>query len=179
MSTQSRSRRTYEQSCRELQRLGLIDQDAIPPLPPRQPRFDDESLGVNFFRTAVSGVDLSDMTLPRTFFGRSEISDCSFRNTDLSESTLCWNDFLDVDFTEGRLIASDLRAAIFVRANFSRSDLRNADLRQSTLEDCDFTDAQMLGTKFTCEQGSLLILSAQQIESINWQDDDGDEPDGG
>jgi uncharacterized protein YjbI with pentapeptide repeats len=80
--------------------LGWPDSEPAPPIPQRKPRYDDdETLGVSFFRTRVAG-DLSGLTLPRTFFGRSEIKGASFRGTDLRESRLCWNDFIDVDFSE-------------------------------------------------------------------------------
>jgi len=65
----------------------------------RAPRHDDEQLGVSFFRTRLADVTLDGLTLPRTFFGRSEIRGVSFPVTDLSESTANWNDFIDVDFS--------------------------------------------------------------------------------
>jgi len=68
---------------------------------------------VEFFRTRVSDDKFENLTLPRTFFGRSEIRDMSFRGTDLSESTLCWNDFIAVDFSDCDLSNGDLRASLF------------------------------------------------------------------
>lgn len=172
-------RRTYAESCEALQRRGLLDPGDIPPMPDRQPRFDDpEPLGVNFFRTRVEG-DLARMTLPRTFFGGSEVSDASFCDTDLSESTLCWCDFVGVDFTDANLRAGDLRASTFERVRFERSDLRDADLRRSSFKDCSFSGCLMDGTKLTRSQGRQLSLSPQQLAGIAWQSDDGDEPGGG
>jgi BTB/POZ domain-containing protein KCTD9 len=90
----------YEASCRHLHEMGFPDSDPAPPIPRCKLRYDDdEQLGITFFRTRVTD-DLSGLTLPRTFFGRSEIKEASFRGTDLRESWLCWNDFIDVDFSE-------------------------------------------------------------------------------
>jgi uncharacterized protein YjbI with pentapeptide repeats len=167
------ARRTYEHSCQELQQLGLLDPGAIPPLPAQRPSYDDEQpLGVSFFRTLVSA-DLSNMTLPRTFFGRSEVSEASFRNSDLSGSTLCWNDFVSVDFSNCSLKGSDMRASTFKHVNFTRSDLQDADLRLSQFEDCDFTDANLRGAKLTRSQAKRIGLSASQKEGVAWQASEG------
>ncbi len=194
MSSQRATRLSYEESCRLLQRLGYPDVGAdgvIPPLPDHRPQCDDEApLGVSFFRTFVgqdieegdedvSHRDLENLTLPRTFFGRSYIQHVSFKNTDLSESTLCWNDFIEVDFTDADLSGADLRASIFRQVAFVRVNLRNADLRHSTLKECDFTDADMAGAKLTRKRGESIHLSDEQRKVIDWQESDGDEPLGG
>ena len=62
-------------------------------------------MGLSFFRTFVGNGELDSLTIPRTFFGRSEKRAISFKNTDLSESCLCWSDFIDVDFTDVNLPA--------------------------------------------------------------------------
>ena len=80
----------------------------------------------------------------------------SFRNTDLSESTLCWNDFADVDFTD--------------------ADLRAADLRDSIFQGCTFVGADLRGAKLARAQASQLALSPEQQAVVVWNDD---EPDGG
>ena len=174
------TRLSYEDSCRRLQQ-GYRDARGIPPMPDHVPRLDDpEPLGVSFFRTSVGeGYDLGNLTLPRTFFGRSEIDDASFKNTDLTESNLCWNNFTDVDFTDAVLARSDLRASLFNRVRFVRADLRGADLRRSSFDDCLFDDALMSGVVLTREQGRGLKLSEQQRAAIRWCDDDGPEPEGG
>ncbi len=64
---------------------------------------EDEQSGFGYFRNLVYEGDLHNLTMPRTFFGKSEIGLFSFRNTDLSESTMRWNDWLDCDFTEANL----------------------------------------------------------------------------
>jgi uncharacterized protein YjbI with pentapeptide repeats len=185
MSSGQIPRRSYEESCRLLQRLGYSDagtEGMIPPVPNHRPQYDDETpLGVSFFRTRVGADehDLENLTLPRTFFGKSEVGPVSFRNTDLSESTLCWNDFNEVDFTDADLSGCDLRASIFSQVDFVRANLRNADLRRSSFEACDFTDAEMRGAKLTQEQGEQIDLSEEQRQEIDWQEIDGDEPPGG
>jgi BTB/POZ domain-containing protein KCTD9 len=169
----------YEASCRRLHELGLAYSEPAPPVPERKPRQDDdEPLGLSFFRTRVTG-DFSGLTLPRTFFGRSEISEASFRGTDLHESTLCWNDFIDVDFSQAILTNADLRASLFEGVSFAEADLAFADLRISTFTHCVFDRASMKGTILTRRQGKTLSLSASQIGEISWTDDEGDDPSGG
>src|SRR3954470_12120089 len=119
-----RTRRSYEQSCLELQQSGWLRAGSLPPLPSKRPAYDDEEpLGVEFFRTQVSDAKFENLTLPRTFFGRSEIKNVSFAGTDLSESTLCWNDFVLVDFSGCDLSRGDLRAALFNSVKFCESSL--------------------------------------------------------
>ena len=188
------NRLSYEDSCRLLQRTGYTNaagaEGLIPPLPDHRPQCDDEEpLGVSFFRTFVgqdieegdedeSHRDLENLTLPRTFFGRSYIQHVSFQNTDLSESTMCWNDFTEVNFTDANLSGCDLRASFFSEIDFVRTNLQNADLRRSNFEACDFTDADMRGAKLTHEQEDEIDLSKQQQQEIDWQDNDGDETPG-
>ena len=173
-------RRDYLDSIRRLKELGLLGPDESPILAVRIPQPEDEGpLGVCFYRTFLSdGADLSNLTLPRTFFGRSEIRDASFRNTDLTESNLRWNDFIDVDFTEAILTRADLRASQYTRVNFACADLRGADLRRSDFEDCVFDGALMEGALLARNQGSRLSLSAAQKTAIAWGDD-GPQPSGG
>jgi uncharacterized protein YjbI with pentapeptide repeats len=103
----------------------------------------------------------------------------SFRNTDLSESTLCWCDLNGVDFTDGDLRDCDLRASRFIRVKFVRATLRNADLRRSFFEDCDFTDADLRRARLTYLQGRKLVLSEGQKAVIDWRFMDGEVPGGG
>ncbi len=173
-------RLSYVDSCLRLQGNYLAAGD-IPPIPEHLPQSDDEApLGVSFFRTFVGeGDDLSNLNLPRTFFGRCEINDALFQNTDFTESNLCWNDFTDVDFTEAVLASSDLRASAFLRVKFVSANLKNADMRLSSFESCDFTNALMAGAVLTKTQGELLSLSNKQKSEISWTTEDGPEPRGG
>lgn len=200
MSAERSPRLSYEESCQFLRRLdGLAvgTEGPFPPMPDHHPQFDDEEpLGINFFRTwlgvgrpfnlsvpddwvDVPEFALENLTLRRTYFGKSEVGPISFRNTDLSESTLCWNDFIEVDFTDADLSESDLRGSVFRRVAFVRTSLRNADLRHSVFETCDFTDADMAGAKLTRKQGRRIRLCDEQRKVIDWQDRDGEEPAGG
>ena len=140
----------------------------------------DSVRGVGFFRALLEDADdFCDLTLPRSFFNRSAIDRSSFRNTDLAESFLCWNDFNDVDFSDAVLARADLRASMFARVRFDSADLSGADLRQSDFEDCTFAHATMVDTVLTRAQGARLALSAAQRARIAWTDDDGPEPPGG
>jgi len=170
---------SYEESCRLLQSQGFLDAGDIPSLPARAPHFDDEQIGISFFRTRLADVKLDGLTLPRVFFGRSEIRNVSFRGTDLSESTANWNDFIDVDFSGADLSRADLRASIFDRVSFRGANLCGVDLRWATFRKCDFTGTDMTDAKATRAFTWLLRSSRHQRRTIDWQTDSGPEPDGG
>ena len=172
-------RLSYEDSCRALQREKIIDQGDIPALPKRLPRYDDEVLGVSFFRTMLADAKLEHLTLPRTFFGRSEIRATSFLDTDLSESTVNWNDLVDVDFSSADLSRCDFRACQFQSVRFVAARLVGADFRRCSFTGCDFTGADLTGAKFTKKAAALLHLSSEQQHVVDWQADDGTEPGGG
>ncbi len=173
-----KARLTYDDSCRLLQKLGALPDGELPPLPAAMPAYDDETLGVSFFRTFVGSDALDNLTLPRTYFARSEIRGTSFKNTDLSESRLCWNDFIEVDFTKAKLAGSDLRASVYERVKFIGADLQNADLRRATFTDCDFTGADLRGAKLSKGAKTLESLTADQRGGIDFQPE-GEEPPGG
>jgi BTB/POZ domain-containing protein KCTD9 len=173
-------RLSYEDSCVRLQSR-YLEKGIIPAIPDHMPAYDDPGpLGVNFFRTFVGdGEDLRNLTLPRTFFGRSELSNVSFENTDLSESNLCWNDFIDVDFTDAVLAGSDLRASNYERVKFIRSNLSGVDMRLSSFRNCEFAGANMTRAIMTRAQAAKLTLSGDQQRVIDWAEEDGPEPSGG
>ena len=172
-------RLSYEESWRALQRDQIIDEGEIPALPERSPRYDDEVLGVNFFRTALAEAKLENLTLPRTYFGRSEIRATSFQNTDLSESTANWNDLIDVSFKLANLSHCDLRACLLERVSFVEATLTEVDFRGCGFKGCDFSGADLTGAKLTKKAGAALRLTPDQQAVIDWQSEDGDEPDGG
>jgi uncharacterized protein YjbI with pentapeptide repeats len=174
-------RLNYDLSCARLRELGLLDHDSHPPMPERLPQYDDgDPLGFSVFRVRLDdAVDLSDLTLPRTFFGRSEINRVLFRNTDLHESNLCWNDFNGTDFTRADLSGSDMRSSLFHKVLFINANLNGADLRRSSFTDCHFERAAMKGVVLTHEQGAAMWLSETQRQSIDWRDEIGPEPGGG
>ena len=169
----------YEESCHALQREQIIDAGEIPPLPQRSPCYDDEILGVNFFRTSLAEAKLENLTLPRTYFGRSEIRATSFQNTDLSESTANWNDFIDVSFNSADLSRCDFRACLMEKVSFVGACLADTDFRSCGFKGCDFSDADMAGAKLTKKAGASLRLSPDQQSAIDWQAEDGEEPEGG
>lgn len=173
------NRKPYKESCQLLIDWQLLEGDTLPELPPRPPRDDDEQLGVSFFRTKLADVQLQSLTLPRTFFGRSEIRAVSFHDTDLSESNAAWNDFIDVDFSEADLSRVDLRGSIFKRVNFRGAILRGADLRRTEFRGCTFTDADLTGAKLSRSLLWFLRLSSAQRRSVDWQSGPGPEPEGG
>ena len=172
-------RLSYEDSCRALQQQQIIETGDVLPLPERSPRYDDEARGVEFFRTMLADAKIEHMTLPRTFFGRSEIRAVSFKNTDLSESTANWNDFIDVNFDEADLSRSDFRACLFERVRFKHANLTGTDFRYCGFKDCDFSGADLTDAKFTTKAGAALQFSPEQKQVIDWQAEDGEEPEGG
>jgi BTB/POZ domain-containing protein KCTD9 len=175
------ARISYDLSCARLRNLGLLDQEDAPPTPKRLPQYDDkEPLGVSIFRTRLpDALDLSNLTLTRTFFGRSEIRRVLFRNSDLHESNLCWNDFIGTDFTEADLGRSDMRASLFQEVLFVAANLDGADLRRSSFIGCDFEKAAMKGTILTRKQGAEMFLTEAQSQYVDWRDENGPEPPGG
>jgi BTB/POZ domain-containing protein KCTD9 len=126
----------------------------------------------------LADVDASGLTIPRTFFSRSAIERCSFVDTDLSESNLCWNDFEETDFSHAVLRGADLRASEFMGCSFENADLSGADLRQSGFDDCSFKNAHLEGARLTDDQLNALELSREQRKSVV-PEGPGDEPDGG
>jgi uncharacterized protein YjbI with pentapeptide repeats len=172
-------RLSYEDSCRTLQSQQIIDSGDIPRLPQQPPRYDDEVLGVSFFRTMIADSKIEHLTLPRTFFGRSEIRATSFQDTDLSESTANWNDFIDVDFSTADISHADFRACVFERVRFSGARLAGVDFRHCGFKACDFSGADLTDAKLTKKAGASLQLSSEQQSVIDWQAEDGEEPEGG
>jgi BTB/POZ domain-containing protein KCTD9 len=173
------SRVSYPESCRRLQAAGLLDDGELPRMPDRVPRYDDETVGVSFFRTWVNEVDFSNLTLPRIYVGRSKIERVSFHNADLIESNLCWNDFLEVDFSAAVLARSDLRRSVFYRVNFTDADLCGTDFRGSSFKGCVFDRAIMNGAILAGKQSAQMSLDQAQKTSIEWRKAEGPNPDGG
>ena len=173
-------RKNFEETISVLRSIGLVCDDQSPKLPEEIPQFDDENpCGFRAFRMGVEKMDLSGLDMRRTFFSKSEISECNFHSTDLSESNLCWNDFINADFSESILSRSDMRASIFEGANFKGANLSSADMRRSNFNNCNFEGANMSGVKLTRISASTMGLSEQQRSSIDWQADNGQEPAGG
>jgi uncharacterized protein YjbI with pentapeptide repeats len=173
------ARLSYEDSWGVLQELQVVAPGAAPSQLRNPPRHDDEVLGVSFFRTMLAEAKLEHLTLPRTFFGRSELRAVSFRDTDLSESVANWNDFIAVDFSRADLSRSDLRACLFEQVCFVGAVLVGVDFRYCGPKHCDFTDADVTDARFTVKAGAALRLSDEQRSVIDWQSDDGEEPAGG
>jgi len=158
-----------------------------PFVPESMPNYDDEVLGVEFFRTEVEDADYSFLTLPRTFFGRSELKKVNYQNSDLSESRMCWNDFIECDFSNADLSKCDMRSPNFENCNFSGANLKEADLRCAGMTNCNFTGADVTDVQalpahhlYHRNVGSIeALLTDEQCVSIDWTDDAGEEAPGG
>ena len=146
------------------------------------PNYDDAEPGFSLFRTNVEDADLSSLTLPRTFFGRSSLLRVRFANTDLSESRMCWNDFEECDFSGADLSGCDMRASSFEGCKFVGTILRGADLRRSSFDDCDFTGAELTGAVAEVEDAIGCVedyLTDGQRSVMVGASDPGPEPPGG
>lgn len=145
------------------------DGQGQPFVPARMPSYDDpEPLGLSFFRCSYADADLSNLRLPRTFFGRSSLERLNVQNTDLSESRMCWNDFVDCDFSHADLTGCDLRASIFKGCTFASATLRRAEMRGATFSRCLFTNSDMASARLTYFQRLTLKLSVEQKANIEW-----------
>jgi uncharacterized protein YjbI with pentapeptide repeats len=157
--------------------------DGRPLVPAGMPSFDDRGpLGFSFFRCMLEVADLSDLTLPRTFFGRSGFTRVRFVNTDLSESRMCWNDFIECDFSGADLSGCDMRASLFEGCKFVGADLRGADLRQSSFINCDFSGADLIDAvaeQEVADGGVTDYLDEEQRAGMEWHEAPGPEPPGG
>jgi uncharacterized protein YjbI with pentapeptide repeats len=145
------------------------------------PNHDDEELGFSYFKYWLEDADNSNLTLPRTFFGRSWFARVSFANTDLSESRMCWNEFSECDFSASDLSGCDMRASVFKDCKFVGAILRGADLRRSTFDGCDFTGAELAGAVAADEnsEGSVDEYVSEEQQAVMVFQDDGPEPPGG
>jgi uncharacterized protein YjbI with pentapeptide repeats len=149
-------------------------------IPPRMPRYDDpEPLGLSFFRTRVMHQNFSGLSMPRTFFGRSELEAVAFDRTDLSESCMTWCNWVSCSFVESVLRGADLRSSRFAYCDFRGADLSLADLRRSTLIDCAFDSALMNNLRLCRKQRKYLQLSGSQLSGILWRWFPGELPPGG
>jgi pentapeptide repeat protein len=175
-------RRSLEETWRHLGDIMPRDGQGQPLIPPAMPSYDDEVLGFSFFRHIVEDDDLSNLTLPRTYFGRSGLERVSFRNTDLSESRMCWNDFKNCDFSWADLSRCDMRASLFENCKFVGAILRGADLRRSSFSGCDFGQADLTEAMADEEETIEYLydkLTEGQQASMVWHDEPGEEPPGG
>lgn len=143
-----------------------------------RPRHDDVQPGPSFFKAELIKTDLSELTLPGLFIGRSDLRGVNLSASDLRLSTLCWNEFILCDFRGATLLKSDLRASNFDRCTFKDAVLDGCDLRHATFEACDFSGASMKGALLTNGQRKKLPLTQDQVDVIDWVQLGGAFPDG-
>lgn len=179
-------RLTVEETWRQMEAGGATmprSPDGKPFIPDAMPAYDDEELGFSFFRSGLEDGDLSNLSLPRTFFGRSGFTRVSFENTDLSGSCMCWNDFTNCDFSGADLTGCDMRASVFADCIFDGATLRGANLERSTFEGCTFKGANLTTANadavYGDEYGLIDTLSDDQLASMKINEDPGPEPGGG
>lgn len=183
-----KQRRNFKESWAYLwEETNIMDQE-MPRTPPSRvgpAGYDRKGSGISFYKMDVRDETsnliwrLENLTIPSLFFCRCGISEISFRNSSLKDSSFCWNDFDEVDFRDADLSRCDLRCSTYRDVNFAGAVLRRADLRMSTFERCDFTGADLTGAKLTRDQASEMNLSEEQQSSIDWQATHGPDPKGG
>lgn len=105
-------------------------------------------------------------------FGRAEVEDTSFENSDLSQSLLSWTDFIRVSFARADIHDSDMRSSTFDGCDFSGAVLDDCDLRSSEFSACRFDGASLCGATVTEKQRKTLPLSDQQRLSLTIDSDD-------
>lgn len=178
-------RKSLEDTWRHLEAEGEVmprRPDGQPSVRDAIPNGDDEDVGLYYYKHGLWDADNSNLTLPRTSFGRSSFVRVSFANTDLSESRMCWNNFEECDFRGADLSRCDMRASIFRGCKFVGVVLRGADLRRSSFEGCDFSGAMLAGAVAEDEDAIWCMqdfLSDEQQEVMAWSPDEGPEPPGG
>ena len=142
---------------------------------PKMPAQDDEVLRFSFYKHVVEDADLSNLTIPRTFFGRSGFTRVDFRNTDLTESRMCWNDFIECDFRGAGLSHCDMRSSVFTRCQFGKATLQGADLRGAWFEECTFRGAEVWGAIADYvnadETDFDSRLTEKQRKAMEWHED--------
>jgi uncharacterized protein YjbI with pentapeptide repeats len=156
------------------ERLDLIGNPRPDVLTP--PRHDDEEPGPSIFRYIAEQEDLSDLTLPGLYIGRSSLIGISFARSNLRLSTFNWSDFTICDFSSCSLEGADLRGCVFRSCSFRDADMRGSDLRRTALRECDFTGAQMYGARLSRVGwlrrvfGRGARLSGEQRKEVVWCD---------
>jgi uncharacterized protein YjbI with pentapeptide repeats len=103
----------------------------------------------SFFRTDLSGSDLSNTSAFRAKFVNADMRGANLGGAKLSEA-----DFTKADLSGASLSGADLR-----RARFFHADLRGADLTGARLRGADLTMADLSGATWTdgkrvCAEGS-------------------------
>jgi len=179
-------RLTPENSIKYIRDLGWDVPDDSSAFLKSMPSETDGELGLRFFRTNVHNAQFDYLTIPRTYFGRSEIKSTTFEHSDLVESRMCWNDWQYCHFAGADLSGCDLRRSHFEYCYFNGANLKGADLRGACFDRCSFSNAVMKGVKLGKQFGFLsglkakaLKLSPEQAREIDWVSSAGEEPAGG
>jgi uncharacterized protein YjbI with pentapeptide repeats len=186
MAKEKPKRRTLAATWKHLEAQGETvprDSKGKPFVPKKMPAYDDNKLGFEFFRTFCEDTDYSNLTLPHTYFGRSELKNVNFANTDLSGSCMCWNDFIECDFSGADLTGCDMRSSTFENCKFDGATFNSTDLRRSSFEGCTFKKADLKGAiaddVYGSEFGLYDALTKAQQKAITWHEEPGPEPLGG
>ena len=104
----------------------------------------------SFFRTDLSGSDLSRISAFRAKFVNAILRKTKFDGAKLSES-----DFTKADLTGASLVGADLRRVKLFHAILRGADLTGARLRGADLTEADFSGARWTNGQRICAEGSL------------------------
>ncbi len=104
----------------------------------------------SFFRTDLSGGDLSDITSDRAKFVNATLLDVVLDGAKLYEA-----DLTKADLTGASLIGVDLRRARLFRANLRNPNLTDALLKGADLARADLSGATWTDGERVCAEGSI------------------------
>jgi uncharacterized protein YjbI with pentapeptide repeats len=177
----------YPESVAVLKERVEIIGDALPHVT-QVPRPADDPIGPSIFRMRLEDADISGLSLPGLYVGRSVLTRVSFKASELRLSAFNWNGLHDCNFSAADLERADLRSSRFVRCSFDGAILEGADLRGSSFERCSFVAARFQGTLLQ-KRGLLgwlgvdrgqegLPLSAEQRAVVHWAADAPEAPGG-
>ena len=142
---------------------GRVDLRGLPaPIPSRLRRFENmgwfvEVLGdlITFRGVQLRGLDLSGAQLRSFRFFGSQIADCRLDGTDCQDWRLWDTQVTDCEFAHARLRDAAVgtwhegRRNSWRRIDFTKADFRVGTCLETSFEDCDFSDAKIVGVDFS------------------------------
>lgn len=108
--------------------------------------------------------DFSGLKNLKEKFSSSNIKNCKFMNSDLSELTLANNNIELCDFSSSDLRNSKIQSSNLLNDQFSKCSFIDAVLSKNNVEKCDFTGANFSGAEFVngCFERNI-------IKDVVWQ----------
>jgi uncharacterized protein YjbI with pentapeptide repeats len=95
----------------------------------------DKFNGSNMKNCKFIGSDLSDIRLEGNAIGKCDFSNSNLRNAKIKSSDLQNNQFVGCSFIDARISASEINHCDFSNANFSGVEISTSELRNCVVED--------------------------------------------